>query len=587
MLTYTAPWRDMHFVIEELLALPRQWAAMPAFESVDAELARQVIGEAGRFASEVLLPVDAPGDLEGCHLNDGAVTTPRGYRAAYAAFVDAGWPALACTADSGGQGLPQLLNTALYEMLAACGHAWSMYPGLLHGAYECLHRHGSPALRERYLGKLVSGEWLATMCLTEAQAGSDLGLVATRAVARADGSHAISGSKIFISGGDHDLTDNIVHLVLARLPDAPAGTRGLSLFLVPKRLPGADGEALGARNAVVCDSIEHKLGIRGSATCVMRFDAATGWLVGEPNRGLAAMFAMMNASRLHVGLQGLGHAEIALQNALAYARERVQSRAVDAEGAGPHPIVEHAAVRRVLLALRARVEGGRMLAYRAAHAIDLAEHSADADTAARERTLAALLTPLAKAVLTEYGFACASDALQLWGGHGYVHESGIEKTLRDARISMIYEGTNEIQAIDLLVRKGVADAGRGLGLLFDELEATLPAQALHAPAVRRAIGAMREALLAIIEGAAGDAELPYRVAPDWMSALGIVVYAHGFACADAVAAQALAAGSGDAAFYGAKRETAAYWMRFMLPELDARLRCIEAGSFALPRFDAR
>ena len=559
---YQVPWRDMRFVMEELLDLPAHWARLPALAHADAELARQLVDEAGRFAREVLLPLNASGDLEGCSLRDGEVRTPKGFREAYQAYVEAGWPALACDADSGGQGLPQVLNAALYEMLAACNHAWTMYPGLLHGAYECLHRHGSADLRERYLAKIVSGEWLATMALTEAQAGSDLGRIATRAQPRGDGSFAISGGKIFISGGDHDLSDNIVHLVLARLPDAPPGSKGLTLFLAPKWLPD------GSRNAVFCDGLEHKLGIKGSATCVLRLEAATGWIVGEPNRGLAAMFAMMNAARLHVGLQGLGHAEAATQNALRYAQERVQG--------GGRPIVSHPGVQRMLLSLRARVEGGRALAYWAAQLIDVVEHADDPAEAARAQTLAALLTPVIKACLSQHGFEAASDALQLWGGHGYVRDYGIEQTLRDARIAMIYEGSNEIQAIDLLLRKGVGDGGLGFGLLFDELEASLPDDALHGAALRRVLAQLREVLARVLAAAVQDPQAPLRVATDWLQALGIALYAHGFARADALAARALAAGSTDADFYLAKRETASHWMRQMLPRLQAHRVVIEA-----------
>jgi alkylation response protein AidB-like acyl-CoA dehydrogenase len=558
---YEPPWRDMRFVIEELLDLPAHWARMPALAHADAELAAQLIDEAGRFARKVLLPLNASGDLEGCRLYAGAVHTPKGFRAAYQAFVAAGWPALACDAASGGQGLPQVLNAAVYEMLAACNHAWTMYPGLLHGAYECLHRHGSAELRERYLAKIVSGEWLATMALTESQAGSDLGRIATRAQPRDDGSYAISGGKIFISGGDHDLSDNIVHLVLARMPDAPPGSKGLTLFLAPKHLPD------GTRNAVFCDGLEHKLGIKGSATCVLRLEAATGWIVGEPNRGLAAMFAMMNAARLHVGLQGLGHAEVATQNALRYAQERVQG--------GGQPIANHPGVQRTLLSLRARVEGGRALAYWVAQLIDVVEHSDDPAETARAQTLAALLTPVVKACLSQHGFEAASDALQLWGGHGYVRDYGIEQTLRDARIAMIYEGSNEIQAIDLLLRKGVCDGGRGFELLFDELAASLPDDALHGAAVRRALVQVRETLARVLGAAAQDAQAPLRVATDWLQAMGIALYAHGFARADALAARALAAGSAEPEFYRAKRATADCWMRQMLPRLQAHLAVID------------
>ncbi|MBT9525513.1 MAG: acyl-CoA dehydrogenase family protein, partial [Rhizobacter sp.] len=318
---YEPPLRDIRFVTEELLDLPAQWAALPAYAELDVDTARQVIEEAGKFAAEVLAPLNSSGDLEGCTLRDGAVTTPRGYREAYQAFVAAGWPALACDPSVGGQGLPHAINAVLHEMLNSANHAWNMYPGLLHGAYECLMAHATPELKERYLGKIVSGEWLSTMCLTEAHAGSDLGLLTTRAEPQPDGSYRVRGTKTFISGGEHDLSDNIVHLVLARIHDAPSGTKGISLFLCPKILPG------GERNSLRCDGVEKKMGIKGSATCVMSFDGATGWLVGEPHRGLAAMFAMMNAARLHVGLQGVGHSESAYQNSLRYALDRKQMRA--------------------------------------------------------------------------------------------------------------------------------------------------------------------------------------------------------------------------------------------------------------------
>jgi alkylation response protein AidB-like acyl-CoA dehydrogenase len=438
MWQYVAPLRDMKFVIEDVLNAPSSWADCPAFTDFDAATALQVLEEAARFASEVLLPLNAPGDTAGCRLQGGEVQTPPGFAAAYRSFVDRGWPALACDPQWSGQGLPQLVNAALYEMLPACNHAWSMYPGLLHGAYETLKAHGNGALRERYLPKIVSGEWLAAMALTEPQAGSDLGTVRTRAELQPDGSLRVSGSKIFISGGDHDLTDNIVHLVLCRLPDAPPGTKGLSLALVPKRLPD------GSRNDMHCDGLEHKLGIHGSATCAMRYEGATGWLVGEPNRGLAAMFLMMNAARLHVGLQGLGHIEISTQNAQRYAAERHQFKA---------PIEQHPAIRRTLLKLQAITQGMRVIGYWTAMLLDEAGQLPDESRRQRAQALASLLTPVVKGFFTRHGFEGASAALQVWGGYGYVSEYGIEQTLRDSRISMIYEGTNEIQAIDLVQRK--------------------------------------------------------------------------------------------------------------------------------------
>jgi alkylation response protein AidB-like acyl-CoA dehydrogenase len=458
--TYEAPLEHMRFVLEHVLDAPTHWKACEAFADLDLDTADAVLQEAARFASEVLQPLNSTGDLEGCVREaDGRVRTPTGFPAAYQAFVAGGWPALPCTPDWGGQGLPLLLDAALREMLDACNHGWNMYPDLLHGAYETIKAHGSDDLKARYLPKLVSGEWLAAMALTEPQAGSDLGQLRTRAEPLADGSLRISGNKIFISGGEHDLTDNIVHLVLCRLPDAPKGTKGLSLALVPKVLPD------GSRNALFCDGIEKKMGIKASATCAMRYEGATGWLIGEPHRGLAAMFLMMNSARLHVGLQGLGHQEMATQNARRYAEERVQMG---------RPIGEHPAVRQLLDRLDVMTQAQRVLAYRTALALDLSEHHRDTAVREREKRFAALLTPIVKAFCTHQGFHGPAAALGVWGGYGYVHEYGIEQTVRDARIAMIYEGTNEIQAIDLAQRKLLADGGATAFELLDTLRAELP-----------------------------------------------------------------------------------------------------------------
>jgi len=460
--TYEAPLEHMRFVLEHVLDAPTHWKACEAFADLDLDTADAVLEEAARFASEVLQPLNSTGDLEGCVREaDGRVRTPTGFPAAYQAFVAGGWPALPCDPAWGGQGLPLLLDAALREMLDACNHGWNMYPDLLHGAYETIKAHGSDDLKARYLPRLVSGEWLAAMALTEPQAGSDLGQLRTRAEPQADGSLRISGNKIFISGGEHDLTDNIVHLVLCRLPDAPKGTKGLSLALVPKVLPD------GSRNALFCDGIEKKMGIKASATCAMRYDGATGWLIGEPHRGLAAMFLMMNSARLHVGLQGLGHQEMAAQNARRYAGERVQmGRAIG----------EHPAVRQLLDRLDVTTQAQRVLAYRAALALDLSEQHSDRAVREREKRFAALLTPIVKAFCTHQGFHGPAAALGVWGGYGYVHEYGIEQTVRDARIAMIYEGTNEIQAIDLAQRKLLADAGVTAFELLDALRAELPEQ---------------------------------------------------------------------------------------------------------------
>ncbi|MET0335188.1 MAG: acyl-CoA dehydrogenase family protein [Rhizobacter sp.] len=571
---YEPPLRDIRFAIEELLDLPAQWATMPAYAEVDVDTARQVIEEAGKFAAEVIAPLNAVGDTEGCTWHDGAVTTPKGFRAAYQAFVQAGWPALACDPSVGGQGLPHTLNAVLHEMLNAANHAWNMYPGLLHGAYESLLSHAMPALREQYLPKVTSGEWLSTMCLTEAHAGTDLGLLKTRAEPQADGSYRVRGTKIFISGGEHDLTDNIVHMVLARMVDAPAGTKGLSLFLVPKVMPD------GSRNALRCDGIEKKMGIKGSATCVMSFEGATGWLVGEAHRGLAAMFVMMNAARLHVGLQGVGHSESAYQNSLRYALERLQMRApvrpADRKGTEADPIVLHPALRHNLLRQRALLEGGRLLAYETAHLLDTAERHPDAAVRHTAHDEVSLLTPVCKAFLTDNGFTAAQAAQQVYGGHGYVHDYGVEQCVRDSRISRIYEGTNEVQAIDLLVRKVVADGGNKLGALIVRLQHELPTTELAQQRVQPWLARWSELTQQLVQHATADAELPYRVADDYLRLAGLVLLAQGWARAEAVAAKS------DSPFHTAKRETARYYLDYLLPEAELCVTHIRAGQNPLP-----
>ncbi len=579
MWRFDPPLRDMRFVIDEVLGAPVAWAAMSDFDGLDADTAAQVLEEAGRFASEVLFPTNSPGDLEGCRWSDGHVTTPKGYREAYQAFVAGGWPALACDPACGGQGLPAVLNAALYEMLAAANHAWTMYPGLLHGAYEVLHQHATGWLRDLYLPKVTSGEWLSTMCLTEAHAGSDLGLLRTRAVPAEDGSYRLTGTKIFISGGDSDLTDNIVHLVLARLPDAPAGTKGLSLFLAPKFLPD------GSRNAARCDGIEKKMGIKGSGTCVMSFENATGWLLGEPNRGLAAMFLMMNAARLHVGLQGLGHLEIASQNALRYASERVQLRSptkpADAPKGPADVIAFHPAMRRQLLTLQARTQAARVLAYWAGHALDEQASHPDAATRAAAGERATLLTPVIKAMLTDYGHYGADRALGIWGGHGFVHDYGIEQIVRDSRIALIYEGTNEIQAIDLLLRKVLPDGGTKLGTLLAWASEQCEGSA-HAEAARAGLRAVADAVAALAADAQADAELPFRAADDLLFALGEALLGAAWARSDAVATAALARGDGDTAFYTGKQTLAQFHFAWLGGELKHRLDGVAAARAVLP-----
>ncbi|OGB01182.1 MAG: acyl-CoA dehydrogenase [Burkholderiales bacterium RIFCSPHIGHO2_12_FULL_69_20] len=596
MWTYEAPVADMLHVLTRVLAAPASWAEQPAFAELDADTAAEVLAQAGRFASEVLAPTNAPGDLHGCTWTPAGVTTPPGYRAAYRAFVDGGWPALACTPEAGGQGLPQLLNMALFEMLAAANHGWTMYPGLLHGAYEVVLHHAVPELRARYLAQLVSGEWLGTMCLTEPQAGSDLGQVRTKAEliagAAANGAPvAITGSKIFISGGDSDLTDNLVHLVLCRLVDAPAGTKGLSLALVPKVLPD------GSRNAVFCDGIEHKMGIHGSATCQMRFDRAQGWLIGEPNRGLAAMFLMMNAARLHVAMQGVGHLEAATQNAWRYAAERLQMRApqrpIDAArnvatGAGPDPIAWHPAMRRTLLTLRARTDACRTIAYWCALLLDEADHHPDAARRAAAADHVAILTPVAKSLFTELGHRSADEALQVWGGYGYVHDYGIEQTVRDSRIAMIYEGTNEIQAIDLVQRKLLDDGGARAGALIDELAqevarcAAQPALQAFAETLADQLVRWRETLAALQAGRADDGEYPLRVADDVLAGVGHALMCWAWARIARTAldpAHTPAAGGRSAEAW---QQSATFGLQWLMPQAQVHWRRALQADAALP-----
>jgi alkylation response protein AidB-like acyl-CoA dehydrogenase len=547
---------DIRFILHEVLDAPAQLQALATFAGTNAELMEQVLREAGKFVAGQIAPLQRGGDEIGCTWNQGEVTTPPGFKAAYAAFWQGGWPALACATEDGGQGLPAVLEAILYEMLSAANHGWTMAPGLLHGAYECIRHHASDALKASYLEKVATGEWLATMCLTEPQAGSDLGLARTRAVMQADGSYRLGGTKIFISGGEHDLTDNIVHLVLARLPDAPPGPKGLSLFLAPKVLP--DGQ----RNTIHCERIEEKMGLHGSPTCVMRFDEATGWIVGEPGRGLAAMFVMMNAARLHVALQGIGLLEAAWQKADAYAGERLQMRvpgprdpAQAADAIGGHP-----AMRRLLDTQRAWIDGGRVLAYRTAMELDIAKHHPDAARQASAQRWCSLVTPVLKAAFTHQAFYGASECLQVFGGHGYVREWGIEQIVRDARVPMIYEGTNEIQAIDLLVRKVLADGGAGMAALLQDLETGLDAGHSGDADVLRRFAELRALTALLAKASQTDPVLAYEAADDYLRAVALALLAWAWSRIDRVAE--------DAPRW--RQASAALHLR-VLPEFDMRL----------------
>ena len=506
---------DMQFVLSKVLCVPDQLKAMPVFEEVDADLMQQVLEEAGKFVGEVVAPLNRDGDEVGAQWQDGQVTMPPGFKAAYEMFWQAGWPALSADPEDGGQGLPSVLEIMLYEMLSAANHGWTMAPGLLHGAYECIKHYANPSLKETYLSKVGTGEWLATMCLTEPHAGSDLGLARTKATPQADGRYALNGTKIFISGGEHDLTENIVHLVLARLPDAPPGPKGLSLFLVPKFYPN------GKRSAVHCDRIEEKMGLHGSPTCVMRFEDALADIVGEPGKGLNAMFVMMNAARLHVAMQGIGLLDAAWQKADAYAKERRQMRAPSGKepkaksAAEADFIIEHPAIKRILDTQRSWVDGGRVLAYQTALELDRIKH-AEPDAAAQSQRWCALVTPVMKAAFTHQAFHGGSDCLQVLGGHGYVREWGIEQIVRDARVAMIYEGTNEIQAIDLVVRKIMTDGGQSLNQLLDDMRTDTTPETAEAMQLRKLTQN-------ILTTAQRDPSLGHRVADDYLRAMALVM----------------------------------------------------------------
>lgn len=553
---YTPQPQAVQSILFDVLGAEAQLAGLAPFAEADGDLMRQVLEEAGKFVGEAVAPLNTLGDNPGCQFAAGKVTTPPGFRDAYQAFWQAGWPALSASVDDGGQGLPGVLECVLYEWLSAANHGWTMAPGLLHGAYECIRHHASDELKERYAAKIATGEWLATMCLTEPHAGSDLGLARTRGTPQPDGSYRVSGTKIFISGGEHDLTDNIIHLVLGRLPDAPAGPKGLSLFLVPKFMPD------GRTNAAFCDRIEEKMGLHGSPTCVMRFDEATGWLIGEPGRGLNAMFVMMNAARLHVALQGIGLLDAAWQKADAYAHERRQMRA---PGARKSPeaadlIIDHPAVQRILDTQRAWVDTSRVLAYRTGLELDIAKHHADAHRRTAANRWCSLVTPVIKSICTHQAFHGASECLQVFGGHGYVKEWGIEQIVRDSRVAMIYEGTNEIQAIDLLVRKVLPDGGAALNALLNDLLAdsawSQPSASLQANAE-----ALRQVTAELVAVNAADPSKAYWVAGDYLRVTGLVLLQW---AADRLAASKACAGSPQA--YDA----------WILPELGMRMAIIRS-----------
>jgi alkylation response protein AidB-like acyl-CoA dehydrogenase len=589
MPSYKAPARDARFVINEVLRL-ESYGNLPGFESAAADLVDVVVEEAGKFAAEVLAPLNASGDAQGCTRNpDGSVTTPEGFKAAHAAFREAAWGTLSSPAEFGGQALPHVLGFVVEEFMSAANQAFAMYPGLTNGAVSALLAKGSAELQKTYLPKLIANEWLGTMNLTEPHCGTDLGLIRTKAEPQGDGGYAITGTKIFISAGEHDLTDNIIHLVLARLPDAPEGTKGISLFVVPKVLVNADG-SLGARNAVSCGAIERKMGIHGNATCVMNYDGATGFLVGEENKGLAAMFIMMNAARLGVGMQGLAQAEAAYQNGAAYARERRQGRALTGPaepGEKADPLLVHPDVRRMLMDAKAFTEGMRALALWCGLLIDLAHKAPSEEERQQADDLVGLLTPVIKGYGTDKGFATAVDMQQIWGGHGYIVENGMEQFVRDARIAMIYEGANGVQAMDLVGRKLAANGGRAIQALFALVDAECAAAkgdaalADLAARVEKANGELKAATLWFLQNAMANPNNAGAGATPYMHIAGIVALGLMWLRMAKAAGAALAAGASDTAFYEAKRVTARYFGERFTPDAGALRRKIESGADAV------
>jgi len=584
---YSPPLRDFQFVLHELLDAQSQLSEIPRHAEVNRELIDQVLEEGGKFCADILFPLNREGDEEGCrYAGDGVVTTPKGFKEAWEQFKQAGWPTLTCDPDLGGQGLPFAIGIPFQEMLNSANQAWAMYPGLTHGAYDCLREHGTPEQKALYLPKLVSGEWTGTMCLTEAHCGTDLGMLRSRAEPQPDGSYLITGTKIFISSGEHDMAENIIHLVLARLPDAPQGTKGISLFIVPKFIAHADG-SLGERNGIRCARIEEKMGIHGNSTCVMDLDGARGWIVSGPNRGLQAMFVMMNAARIGVGMQTLGLMEVAYQNSLAYAKERTQSRALT----GPKqpdkpadPIIVHPDVRRMLLTQKAYTEGSRAFALWLALQADRADGHPDEDVRKDANDMLTLLTPVVKAFITDNGFATTNLAMQVFGGHGYIREWGMEQYVRDARINMIYEGTNAIQSLDLLGRKVLQDNGAKLRKFGDLVKDLIEAEG-HRDEMAEFInpladlaGKVEKLTMEIGMKAMRNPDEAGAAAVDYLRIIGHFVLSY-FWARTAVVALARAA-TGDP-FYQAKLATARFYFAKLQPETAMLIRSARAGSAPL------
>ena len=592
MPTYKAPLRDLRFVYNELFD-PTELQHLSGFEEVTPDLVEAILEEAGKFCENVLLPINRSGDEIGVRFDNGQVITPPGLKEAYQAYSENGWGALTADPDYGGQGLPKTIGIMIEEMICGANVSFGLYPGLTVGAYNALVSHGADELKQKFLPNMVAGIWSGTMCLTEPQCGTDLGMIRTKAEPQADGSYQLTGTKIFITSGEHDMTDNIIHLVLARLPDAPAGIKGISLFLVPKFMVNEDG-SLGERNPVFCGSIEHKMGIHASSTCVMNFDGATGYLVGQPHKGMQAMFVMMNAERLGVGMQGLGIGEASYQNAVAYARDRIQGRAL--KGAlqadkPADPLWVHPDVRRMLLTMRAYTEGNRALAIWVARRLDEANHTTDPQRKQDAEAFIALMTPVVKAFMTDCGSEIANLGMQVYGGHGYIREWGMEQFVRDARIAQIYEGTNGIQALDLVGRKLPANTGRNLRPFFHELSAYLESKQddprlefqPFVTGLAKVFVRLQQVTGWIAEKGMKNPEESAGAATDYLRMLGLVSLAYLWA---RMADIALEQRQGDEAlFYQAKLDTARFYFERLLPQTGALTSAIMSGCASMMNFN--
>ncbi len=586
MPTYKAPVDDTLFLINDVFHIDR-YGNLPGFADASPDVIEAVLREAAKLSEEVLTPLNRVGDKEGCtRAADGSVKTPTGFKDAYRQIVEGGWVGISAPEEFGGQGLPATMTVMVNEFLCSANMAFAMYPGLTQGAIAALLMHASPELKKKYLPKMVAGEWTGTMNLTEPHCGTDLGLLRAKAVKQADGSYKISGTKIFISAGEHDLAENIIHLVLARIEGAPAGTKGISLFVVPKIMVGDDG-SLGARNGVSCGSLEEKMGIHGNATCVMNYDGAVGWLIGEENRGLAAMFTMMNEARLGVGVQGLAQSEVAYQNAAIYAKERLQGRAITGvkyPDKAADPIIVHPDVRRTLMSIRAFNEAARALVMWTALKEDVSHRSEDEKERMSADDHMGLLTPVIKGVLTDLGFANAVSAQQLFGGHGYIAEHGMEQFVRDARIAQIYEGANGVQAMDLVGRKLGKDGGRALMAFFNEVQTYLKERAdsdamnVYLKPLGQSLAHLQEASMWFMQNAMGKPDNAGAGATDYMHLFGLVALGYMWCRIAEAAIEKLPKANGSAPRYSAKLVTARFFMERMLPETATRLARIKAGA---------